>query len=74
MPRLSIPLTEDQHAAIRRKAGALGVPQAEVARRLLLAWVRGELEMPTIGDIYRLLAGSPDSPCEFDGLEGIINE
>ena len=46
MPRLSVPLTIDQHAAIRRKAGALGVPQAEVARRLLLAWVRGEVEMP----------------------------
>lgn len=46
MPRLSVPLTDDQHAAIRRKAGALGVPQAEVARRLLLAWARGEVEMP----------------------------
>ncbi len=72
MPRLSVPLTDDQHAAIRRKAGALGVPQAEVARRLLLAWVRGEMEMPTIGDIYRLLAGSSDSPCEFGGLAEII--
>ena len=49
MPSLSAPLTADQHAAIRRKASALGVPQAEVARRLLLAWVRGEMEMP----VYR---------------------
>lgn len=44
MPRLSVPLTEDQHRALRLKCADLGVAQAEVARRLLAAWVRGELE------------------------------
>ena len=43
---MSVPLTDEQHRAIRMKAAGLGVPQAEVARRFLLAWVRGEMEMP----------------------------
>ena len=68
MPRLSVPLTDDQHAAIRRKAGALGVPQAEVARRLLLAWANNELAMPipknyTVPDYpryYKLTHEDPD--------------
>lgn len=76
MPRLSVPLTNEQHKAIRAKAAGLGVPQAEVARRFLLAWARGELDMPGImvSDIERLIAGSPDSLCKFDGLEGVIDE
>jgi len=49
MPRLSVPLTDEQHRAIRRKAASLGVPQAEVARRFLLAWALGLLDMP----VYR---------------------
>lgn len=46
MPRLSVPLTDEQHAAIRAKALQTGVPLAEVARRFLLAWVGGEMDMP----------------------------
>ena len=42
MPRLSVPLTQEQHKAIKVKAAQVGLPQAEVARRLLLAWERGE--------------------------------
>jgi hypothetical protein len=63
MPRLSVPLTEDQHAAIRRKASALGVPQAEVARRLLLAWVRGEMDMP-VGELRGEIELPPESEKE----------
>lgn len=42
MPRLSVPLTDEQHKAIKVKAAQADLPQAEVARRLLLAWERGE--------------------------------
>jgi hypothetical protein len=42
MPRLSVPLTDEQHKAIKVKSAQAGLPQAEVARRLLLAWLDGE--------------------------------
>lgn len=42
MPRLSVPLTQEQHMAIKVKAAQVGLPQAEIARRLLLAWEREE--------------------------------
>lgn len=45
MPRLSVPLTDEQHQAIKAKSDQTGVPQAEVARRFLLAWVQG-LRLP----------------------------
>ena len=45
MPRLSVPLTDEQHTAIKIKAAQAGLPQAEVARRLLLAWLRGDVEL-----------------------------
>ena len=48
MPRLSIPLTDEQHRIIRLKCADLGVAQAEVARRFLAAWVRGELALPEL--------------------------
>ena len=54
MPRLSVPLTDDQHHAIRARADALGVPLAEIARRLLFLWLVEDLELPT-GDNYRAL-------------------
>ena len=47
MPRLSVPLTPEQHRAVKRKAAGLGVPQAEIARRLLLLWLADDLELPT---------------------------
>ncbi|NIM52236.1 MAG: hypothetical protein GTO22_23830 [Gemmatimonadales bacterium] len=46
MPRLSVPLTDQQHTAIKVKAAQVGLAQAEVARRLLLAWLAGELDLP----------------------------
>lgn len=42
MPRLSVPLTTEQHRAIKVKAAETGLPQAEIARRFLLAWLAGE--------------------------------
>ena len=44
MPRLSVPLTDEQHTAIKIKAAQAGLPQAEVARRLLLAWLYDDIE------------------------------
>ena len=55
MPRLSVPLTEEQHRAIKTRAAALGVPQAEIARRLLLLWLTDDLDLPQ-GDDYRALS------------------
>jgi hypothetical protein len=43
MPRLSIPLTQEQHTAIKVKAAQVGLSQAEVARRLLFAWLAGDV-------------------------------
>jgi hypothetical protein len=57
MPRLSVPLTQAQHEAIKAKSEQTGVPQAEVARRLLLLWLVDDLELPT-GDNYRALVDS----------------
>jgi len=52
MPRLSVPFSDKQHRAIKRKAESLGVPQAQVARRLLLLWLVDDIELPT-GEAYR---------------------
>jgi len=49
MPRLSVPLTDEQHRAIKVRAAQAGVAQAEIARRLLLAWVAGKLNLPPEG-------------------------
>jgi len=46
MPRLSVPLTDEQHKAIRARAEAQGVPMAEIARRLLFLWLMDDLELP----------------------------
>lgn len=54
VPRLSVPLTDEQHRAIRLKAAGLGVPQAEVARRFLLAWTLGLLDMPVYREMTEL--------------------
>jgi hypothetical protein len=54
VPRLSVPLTDEQHRAIRTRADALGVPLAEITRRLLLLWLIDDLELPQ-GDNYRAL-------------------
>jgi len=44
--RICIPLTSDQQKRIKIKAAETGLSMAEVARRFLLAWLRGELELP----------------------------
>jgi hypothetical protein len=54
MPRLSVPLTDQQHRAIKTRAAGLGVPLAEIARRLLFLWLIDDLELPQ-GDDYRAL-------------------
>jgi hypothetical protein len=46
MKRLPIPLTDEQHRAIKVKAAQAGLAAAEIARRFLLAWLRGEIELP----------------------------
>lgn len=43
MPRLSVPLTDEQHTAIKVKAARVGLTQAEIARRLLFAWLAGDV-------------------------------
>jgi len=54
MPRLSVPLTPEQHKAIKRKAAGRGVPLAEIARRLLFLWLADDLALP-VGDEYRAI-------------------
>jgi len=54
MPKLSVPLTDEQHKAIKTRAAGLGVPLAEVTRRLLFLWLIDDLELPQ-GDDYRAL-------------------
>jgi len=44
--RLPVPLTETEHTEIKVKAAVLGLSMAEVARRLLRGWVRGDVELP----------------------------
>jgi hypothetical protein len=61
MPRLSVPLTDEQHTAIKVKAAQVGLAQAEVARRLLLAWERGD-EDETLKLWRRLLEWIGDDP------------
>lgn len=46
VPRLSVPLSDQQHKAVKAKALSLGIPQAEIARRLLLLWLVDDLELP----------------------------
>jgi len=51
--RLSVPLDDNQHLEIKVKAAVTGLPQAEIARRLLLAWLRGEIALPIYsGDVF----------------------
>jgi len=45
MPRLSVPLTEEQHRAIKIKAAQVDLSQAEIARRLLFAWLCGDVQL-----------------------------
>ena len=49
MPRLSVPFSESDHKAVRVRCAELGIPQAEVARRLLLAWLSGHIVLPEEG-------------------------
>ena len=52
MKRLSVPLEDNQHLEIKVKAAVTGLPQAEIARRLLLAWLRGDIILPIYsGDV-----------------------
>ncbi len=44
--RLSVPLTDKQHQAIKVRAAETGLPLTQIVRRLLFAWLRGELEVP----------------------------
>jgi len=48
MPRLSVPLTEEQHRAIKIKAAQVNLSQAEIARRLLFAWLTGNITLPQV--------------------------
>ena len=51
--RLPVPLTEAEHMEIKVKAAVLGLPMAEVARRLLRGWLRGEVDLPIYsGDVF----------------------
>ena len=54
MPRLSVPLTTEQHSIIRSRADDLGIPLAEIARRLLFLWMVGDTPLPQ-GEDYRAL-------------------
>lgn len=54
MKRLSIPITEDFHQAVKTRAASDGVPLAEVIRRLLGWWLIGDVEIPQ-GDDYRAM-------------------
>ena len=54
MPRLSVPLNNQQHRAIKAKAADMGVAMAEAARRLLLQWVIEDTGLPQ-GNEYRAL-------------------
>jgi len=53
MPRLSVPLTDEQHTAIKVKAAQVGLTQAEVARRLLFAWL-GKIELTANRDVEQI--------------------
>lgn len=44
--RLPVPLTEAEHTRIKVKAAREGLPMAEIARRLLHAWLQGDLSLP----------------------------
>jgi len=51
--RLPVPLTDSEHMEIKIKAAVLGLPMAEVARRLLRGWLRGDVDLPIYsGDVF----------------------
>ena len=53
MKRLSVPLENNQHLEIKVKAAVTGLPQAEIARRLLLGWLNGDIALPIYsGDVF----------------------
>ena len=52
MKRLSVPLEDNQHLEIKVKAAVTGLPQAVIARRLLLGWLNGDIVLPIYsGDV-----------------------
>jgi len=42
-PRLAIPLTNEQLKQIKIRAAEVGLPMAEIGRRLMIAWLVGDL-------------------------------
>ena len=46
MKRIVIPISSQVHGDIKATAARAGLAMAEIARRLLLAWLRGEIELP----------------------------
>jgi hypothetical protein len=68
MPRLSVPLTEEQHIAIKVKAAHAGLTQAEVARRLLFFWLLGAVNLPHEG--MHIESTLPDE--EYDQMYHIV--
>ena len=51
MKRLSVPLTDKQHHAIKIRATVKGLPMTRIVRLFLAAWLRGELEVPPSGPL-----------------------
>ena len=49
--RLPVPLTPDEHRHIKVKAAQSGVAMSDVARRFLLAWADGAVELPEVADV-----------------------
>ena len=46
MKKLSVLLDDNQHLEIQTKATVLGLPLTEIVRRLLIGWMRGDIELP----------------------------
>jgi hypothetical protein len=71
MPKLSVPLTAPQHRALKIRAAEVGLTQAEVARRLLMAWVELECapeDMEEAVRLWRVWLKEKGDP--YDILEG----
>ena len=46
MKRIVIPTDSQTHAGVKAAAARAGLAMADIARRLLLAWLRGEIALP----------------------------
>lgn len=50
MKRFTVPLEDNLHLEIKVKATVLGLPMTEIMRRLLVAWLRGDVALPDMRD------------------------